>query len=282
MGHTVLSGPPGLGKTSLAKLIAQVMESRLQEGTGPDLENPLQFLLVLAGLKAGDVLFIDEIHRLNKVCQEYLHSALEDRTVSIQISNGVRAKWVKVLLEPFTMVGATTELGVLSKPFQARFPHRFVLRYYDVKDLEVILERGAKRLDVTVSGEAARELARRARGTPRDALHLLQYARDVAQRARSKRIELEHALEAASVLEIDEDGLTPEDRKILEFLVKRVRPAGIRTIAAHVGQNPKTVEVTHESYLVLRGYVERTWRGRKATEKAKALFGRGQVGKESA
>ena len=239
---------------------------------GPHLEEPQQLIGLLAGLGAGGVLFIDEVHGLPKPCEECLHSALEDGVIDVVVTDGSRSRTVRIALAPFTLVGATTELGALAEPFRARFKLQETVEFYDEVDLACLVERAAPRLDVSVSPPAAAGIARRARRTPREALRLLERARDVATVAGRMAVEARDVDEAAGRLGIDADGLGPDDRRILSLLLSSARPLGLEAIAAALRMDRLTVKLVHEPYLVEQGYLHRGPRGREAGARARGYF----------
>jgi Holliday junction DNA helicase RuvB len=276
--HLLLSGPGGLGKTTLAHVIATEMKATLHTAMGPMIEEPQHLISLLTGLGAGDMLFIDEIHRLEKCSQECLYSALEDCAVDVVVAQGTRMRTIRILLEPFTLIGATTQLGDLSEPFRSRFQLQERLEFYSQEELAQVIERAAAilrpgGLGLTITHPAAEVIASRARGIPREGLRLLKRARDVAQAATSREIDLEHVARVGAMLGIDEQGLWSEDRKILQLLTSQGRPMGIKSIAATLGMEPTTLEQVYEPHLLARGYVVRTARGREASPQARRLCG---------
>jgi Holliday junction DNA helicase RuvB len=274
VGHVLLSGPGGLGKTTLASLLSREMESELKVAMGPLIEEPSQVIGLLSGLKRGDVLFIDEIHRLDAACEECLYAPMEDWALDLVLAQGTRLRTIRLLLERFTLVGATTRLGSLSEPFRARFKLEERLELYGEEDLAEVVLRAGPRFGVSVTLEAAQAMARRGRGTPREALRLLERARDAAQAKGSagSTIELEDVEEAAERLGIDGEGLRAQDRKILELLCAGDRPMGLQAIASTLGMDPLTLELVCEPHLLSKGYLARGPRGREATAKARSAF----------
>jgi Holliday junction DNA helicase RuvB len=270
LGHCLLCGPPGLGKTTLAHIMAKSMGTNLVLSSGPAIEKAGDLAGLLTNLKAGDVLFIDEIHRLSKVAEEYLYPAMEDFSLDLLIDSGANARSVQVKLQPFTLVGATTRSGLISAPMRSRFVVNLRLEYYDPSTLARILERTAKLLKVSLKADAALEIARRSRGTPRIANNLLRWVRDFAQTKQLRTIDLATAQEALQMLCIDEVGLDEMDKKILLTMIEyyKGKPVGLSTLAAAVGEEPHTLEEVHEPYLILQGFMTRTPRGREATHLA--------------
>ncbi len=270
LDHVLLHGPPGLGKTTLSHIIAAELGAELKMTSGPVLEKPGDLAGLLTNLEEGDVLFIDEIHRLNTVVEEYLYSAMEDYRIDIMIDSGPNARSIQINLNPFTLVGATTRMGLLTAPMRARFGINCHLDYYDLATLEKIVNRSAGILEVEITGEGAREIARRSRGTPRIANALLRRIRDFAQIKGDGLIEVEIARYGLSALNVDENGLDEMDNKILSTIIHKFKggPVGITTIATAVGEEAGTIEEVHEPFLIMEGYLQRTPRGREATEKA--------------
>ncbi len=274
LDHILLYGPPGLGKTTLAHIIAKEMGKKIIATSGPALEKKVDLVGILTKLEDGDILFIDEIHRLSKPLEEYLYPAMEDFKVDVIIEPGPNAKTIKLNLNKFTLIGATTRTGLLSSPFKSRFEFEFRLTYYRPEHLKKIILRSAKILGIDIDEEAAFEIAKRSRGTPRIANRLLKRARDMALYMSEKKITKKVAKEMLDKLGIDENGLCELDRKILETIVKKYAggPVGLKTISASVGEDPGTIEADFEPYLLQEGYIQRTQRGRKATQKAFNLF----------
>jgi holliday junction DNA helicase RuvB len=276
LGHCLLSGPPGLGKTTLAHILAKSMGTQLTVTSGPSIEKPGDLAGVLTNLKPGDVLFIDEIHRLPKTAEEYLYSAMEDFSLDLMIDSGPNARSVQVKLNPFTLVGATTRSGLLSAPMRSRFLISLRLDYYEPASLQQIIERAANILKCAVKPDAALEIARRARGTPRIANNLLRWARDCAQNAKASVIDAKIARNALELLAIDEKGLDEMDKKILTVIIDHHSggPVGLNSLAASVGEESDTIEEVYEPFLILQGMLRRTPRGREATEAAYEHLGR--------
>lgn len=274
LDHILLYGPPGLGKTTLAHIIAKEMGKKIIATSGPALEKKVDLVGILTKLEDGDILFIDEIHRLSKPLEEYLYPAMEDFKVDVIIEPGPNARTIKLNLNKFTLIGATTRTGLLSSPFKSRFEFEFRLTYYQPEHLKKIILRSAKILGIDIDEEAAFEIAKRSRGTPRIANRLLKRARDMALYMSEKKITKKVAKEMLDKLGIDENGLCELDRKILETIVKKYAggPVGLKTISASVGEDPGTIEADFEPYLLQEGYIQRTQRGRKATQKAFNLF----------
>ncbi len=270
LDHVLLHGPPGLGKTTLSHIIAHELAADLKMTSGPVLEKPGDLAGLLTKLEEGDVLFIDEIHRLNTVVEEYLYSAMEDYRIDIMIDTGPNARSVQIGLSPFTLVGATTRMGLLTAPMRARFGINCHLDYYDMATLVRIIHRSAGILNVPITAEGAQEIARRSRGTPRIANALLRRVRDFAQVKGNGTIDLEISRYGLEALNVDESGLDEMDNKILSAIIHKFKggPVGISTIATAVGEEAGTIEEVHEPFLIMEGYIQRTPRGREATEKA--------------
>lgn len=270
LDHVLFYGPPGLGKTTLAGIIANEMGTSLKVTSGPAIEKPGEMAAILNGLKPGDVLFVDEIHRLNRQVEEVLYPAMEDFAIDIMIGKGATARSIRLDLPKFTLVGATTRPGMLSAPLRDRFGVLGHLEYYSPAELKQIVERSAKVLHVSIDDRGAEELARRSRGTPRLANRLLKRVRDYAQVRYDGKITDKVASEALDLLEVDQFGLEKLDRTILETLIVKFHggPAGLDTLAAAVGEDAGTLEEVYEPYLLKTGFLIRTPRGRCATEKA--------------
>jgi Holliday junction DNA helicase RuvB len=267
LGHCLFSGPPGLGKTTLANILAKAMGTNLVITSGPVIEKAGDLAGILTNLKTGDVLFIDEIHRLNRAVEEYLYQAMEDFSLDLLIDNGPNARSVQVKLERFTLAGATTRLGLLSEPLRTRFAFTCRLDYYDPLTLEKIVQRTARILNLNLKHDAALEIARRSRGTPRVANHLLRWVRDFAQMRANNQIDREVVDRALQMLAIDAKGLDEMDKKLLQIMIDHYQggPVGINAIAASIGEEPSTIEEVYEPYLIMQGLLKRTPRGREVT-----------------
>lgn len=276
LDHVLLHGPPGLGKTTLANIIANELSVGFKVTSGPVLDKPGDLAGLLTNLDEGDVLFIDEIHRLSPVIEEYLYSAMEDFVIDIMIDSGPNARTVQIALNPFTMIGATTRSGLLTAPLRARFGINARLQYYDAKTLTSIVERSAGLLDVPITEDAAFEIASRSRGTPRIANALLRRVRDFAQIKGSGTIDVEITDVALEALNVDKNGLDEMDNRILTALIDKFAggPVGLTTLATAVGENAGTIEEVYEPFLIQEGYIMRTQRGRKVTPLAYEHLGR--------
>ncbi len=276
LDHVLLHGPPGLGKTTLANIIAQELGVSIRVTSGPVLDKPGDLAGLLTNLEKFDVLFIDEIHRLSPVVEEYLYSAMEDYRIDIMLDSGPNARSVQIKLNPFTLVGATTRSGLLTSPLRARFGITSRLNYYDSKLLTHIIQRSAEILKVEIQPDAAFELARRSRGTPRIANALLRRVRDFAQIKGDGTIDMEIAHYGLSALNVDKNGLDEMDIRILSALIDKFKggPVGLTTISTAVGEEAGTIEEVYEPFLIQEGYLIRTPRGRQATEQAYKHLGR--------
>jgi len=270
LDHVLLHGPPGLGKTTLASIIANELKVKLKITSGPVLDKPGDLAGLLTSLDEGDVLFIDEIHRLSPVVEEYLYSAMEDYQIDIMIDKGPGARSVQIKLNPFTLIGATTRSGLLTSPLRARFGINFHLEYYDANILKGIVKRSSSILNVDITEEAAHEIAFRSRGTPRIANALLRRIRDFAQVKGSGSIDLDITKFGLEALFIDKHGLDEMDNRILRTIIEKFKggPVGINNISTAIGEDSGSIEEVYEPFLVKEGYIKRTPRGREATELA--------------
>ena len=270
LDHTLLFGPPGLGKTTLAELIAREMGVNIHTTSGPALEKPGDLVGTLTNLRAGDILFIDEIHRLRPVIDEFLYPAMEDSKIDIRLSEGPKAQTITMPIERFTLIGATTRLGMLTAPLRARFGIELRLNYYPAAEIEEIVHRTAAVINCSLDADGGSELARRARGTPRVANRLLRRVRDYAQVKADGHITKSVARDALAMLDVDEFGLDEMDTRLLRAIIEKFEggPVGVSTIAAAVGEDADTLEEVYEPFLVQHGFLQRTPRGRVATAQA--------------
>ncbi len=275
LDHTLFFGPPGLGKTTLAELIARELGVNIRTTSGPALEKPGDLVGTLTNLREGDILFIDEIHRLRPIIEEFLYPAMEDYKIEIRLSEGPKAQTITMQIEKFTLIGATTRLGMLTPPMRARFGIEQRLNFYPPSDLEQIVHRTAEVMQVDIDDDGAKEIAKRSRGTPRVANRLLRRIRDFAQVRAGGSINRKVAADALQLLEVDQFGLDDMDSRILKTIIEKFDggPVGVSTIAAAVGEDVGTLEEVYEPFLVQNGFLQRTPRGRVATAQAYRHFG---------
>ncbi len=274
LDHVLLTGPPGLGKTTLAHIIANELEVKIKVTSGPVLEKPGDLAGLLTNLEEKSVLFIDEIHRLSPVVEEYLYSAMEDYKLDIMIDSGPNARTVQIKLPPYTLIGATTRAGLLTAPLRDRFGIKSRLDYYENNLIDGIIHRSSKLLDIKIDDDAAKELAKRSRGTPRIANRLLRRTRDFADFENKKTIDVEIAQKALNALEVDEFGLDEMDKEIILTIIEKFSggPVGLNTLSVAVNEDPGTIEEVYEPFLIQQGFIQRTPRGREATDLAYNRF----------
>jgi len=275
LDHVLLCGPPGLGKTTLAFIISKEMGVNIRVTSGPVIERPIDLVGILTSLQKGDVLFVDEIHRLPRQVEEYLYSGMEDFKIDIILDKGPNADSIRLDITPFTLIGATTRSGLLTSPMRSRFGMSFRLDYYNEEELYRIILRSARLLKVKITDEGAREIAKRSRGTPRVANRLLRRVRDYAEVKADGVITKEIAVYALNNLNVDEKGLDEMDKKILKAIIEKFNggPVGIKTLSHAVSEEPDTIEEVYEPYLLREGFIERTSRGRIATPLAYSHLG---------
>jgi len=280
LDHVLLAGPPGLGKTTLANVIANELNANIHITSGPILEKQGDLAAILTNLERGDVLFIDEIHRMNRSVEEILYSAMEDYQIDIMIGKGPAARSIRVELQPFTLIGATTRSGLLTSPLRNRFGMIFEMSFYTEEELKLIIIRAAQLMDVEIESEAATLIAKRSRGTPRIAIRLLKRVRDLATVKGLKNIDCVTVNEVMALLSIDEYGLDEMDRKLLKVIIEVYKggPVGLKALAASIGITEDTIAEVYEPFLVQNGFIARTARGRIATDKAYRYFGLNNLG----
>lgn len=280
LDHVLLAGPPGLGKTTLANVIANELNANIHITSGPILEKQGDLAAILTNLERGDVLFIDEIHRMNRSVEEILYSAMEDYQIDIMIGKGPAARSIRVELQPFTLIGATTRSGLLTSPLRNRFGMIFEMNFYTEDELRLIITRAAQLMDVEIENDAATLIAKRSRGTPRIAIRLLKRVRDLATVKNVKKIDSITVNEVMALLGIDEYGLDEMDRKLLKVIIEVYKggPVGLKALAASIGITEDTIAEVYEPFLVQNGFIARTARGRIATDKVYKYFGLNNIG----